>query len=201
MGPRLAASAASKTVLVSWLALALASCGGDADSEASAAGGETETTTGGETAPAPQPELPNGITLYDGVVTGGQPDREALEVAQRAGYRTVVSLRVDDEAGSEGEAELVDDLGMRFVSIPVDGAEGLTRENVQAMHDVLSDPDARPMILHCGSGNRVGALVALRAAWLAGATPAEALELGRQAGLTRLEPTVRTLLEADDSTE
>lgn len=195
-----------RRTLLALLALGLAAplpaCGGAAEDGAGAGAAEAEpatvepqASTGGETTTLAQPELPNGIALYDGVVTGGQPDQEALEIAQRAGYRTVVSLRMDGEPGSEGEAEMVDDLGMRFVNIPVDGAEGLTRENVEALHGVLSDPNTRPMILHCGSGNRVGALVALRATWLAGATPAEALELGRQAGLTGLEPAVRTLLE------
>jgi hypothetical protein len=49
-------------------------------------------------------------------------------------------------------------------------------------------------MVHCASGNRVGALLALRANRLEGASPEDALELGLDAGLTRLEPAVREAL-------
>ena len=48
--------------------------------------------------------------------------------------------------------------------------------------------------MHCGSGNRAGALLALREK-LNGAENGAALEFGREAGLTRLEPVVIERLE------
>ena len=53
-----------------------------------------------------------------------------------------------------------------------------------------------PVLVHCGSGNRVGALFALRAAWLQGVAPAQAVALGRAAGMTALEPAIRGILGA-----
>jgi len=87
------------------------------------------------------------------------------------------------------------DAGLRYVEIPVDHAAGLTEENARRLDELLRDPAARPMIVHCASGNRVGALLALRARLVEGASVDEALELGRKAGLTRLEPVVRERLE------
>jgi hypothetical protein len=49
-------------------------------------------------------------------------------------------------------------------------------------------------LVHCGSSNRVGALLALRAAWLKGATLEAALAAGRSAGLTGLESAVRSAI-------
>jgi hypothetical protein len=49
-------------------------------------------------------------------------------------------------------------------------------------------------LLHCGSGNRVGALLALRESQ-DGADDESALEYGRSAGLTKLEPVVIKRLE------
>jgi hypothetical protein len=49
-------------------------------------------------------------------------------------------------------------------------------------------------VIACASGNRVGALLALREFWLEDAEPEAALALGKAAGLTRLEPSVRLLL-------
>lgn len=137
--------------------------------------------------------LPNGRAPLPGVITGGEPGLEDLQALADAGYHTLISLRTDGEGSAIGAPE-AEEHGMRYASIPVAGAEGLTRENVEALDRILDDPETGPVVLFCGSGNRVGALLALRAAWLDGASPEEALELGRAAGLTRLEPAVRAKL-------
>jgi uncharacterized protein (TIGR01244 family) len=137
--------------------------------------------------------LPNGRAPLPGVATGGEPSQAQLEAIAAHGFRTVVSLRTDAE-GSEIEAPGVEGLGMRYAAIPVAGADGLTRAAAEALDRILDDPEAGPVAIFCGSGNRVGALLALRAAWLEGATPEEALRLGTDAGLTGLEPAVRSEL-------
>jgi len=68
----------------------------------------------------------------------------------------------------------------------------LDRAHAQALHQALAD-DA-PVLVHCGSANRVGALLALVAAWHWSHPPEAALELGRSAGLAALEPAVRARL-------
>jgi hypothetical protein len=77
--------------------------------------------------------------------------------------------------------------------MPVDDAEGLTRENVEELDRHLGEADGVTVIYN---GNRAGALLALRAFWLEGANPAEALDLGRRAGLSGLEPAVSELIAA-----
>src|SRR5690606_38327465 len=51
-----------------------------------------------------------------------------------------------------------------------------------------------PALVHCASGNRVGALAALRAAWLQGADEEAAIAEGRRWGLRSLETEVRSSL-------
>ena len=53
-----------------------------------------------------------------------------------------------------------------------------------------------PVLLHWGSGNRVGAILALRHS-LSGADDEEAFSYGRSAGLTGLEPVVRERFAGD----
>lgn len=140
--------------------------------------------------------LPNGRAPLPRVVTGGQPSPEQLSALAAAGFRTVVNLRAEGEPSPVADpAAAVEELGMRYVHIPVAGVEGLDRGNARALAEVLADETAYPVVIHCASGNRVGALLALEAAWIGGADPEEALELGLDAGLTRLEPRVRELLE------
>jgi uncharacterized protein (TIGR01244 family) len=139
--------------------------------------------------------LPNARVPIAGVLSGGQPTQEQVAAAGAAGCKTVINLRPETEPGFAWEPEAVRAAGMAYVSIPVAGAAGLTRENVARFDAALEEATARgPVILHCSSGNRAGALLALRAAWLEGKDPATALEYGRASGLTGLEPAVTSLL-------
>ena len=135
----------------------------------------------------------NGRMPIDGLLTGGQPTDEQLAALRDAGFATVINLRRPNERGTRGEAEKVAELGMSYLSLPVDGVDGLTEENATALAVALENAE-RPVLLHCGSGNRVGALLAVKAFRLDGASPEEALEIGLAGGVTRLEPAVREIL-------
>lgn len=153
-------------------------------------------TTPGETSTADWSSLlPNARQPMEGVVSGGQPTAEQLAAAAEAGFKTVINLRMPGEKGSDNEAEIVDDLGMTYVHLPIKGAEGMTEENARALDEALAAAE-RPAILHCGSGNRVGGLLALRAHYVRGLEAEEALSVGRESGLTKLEPAVREHLES-----
>ena len=167
-----------------------------------AVGTESPSTATSEATPAPGAPvaeddaygLENGQRVSETLVTGGQPDDATLERAADAGVTTVISLRQPSEPGFEEERAKVEALGMTFVSIPVAGAEGVTPDNARAVDEALSGAEGE-VILHCGSGNRVGALLALRAFHLENRSAEEALALGREAGLTGLEDTVRQHFE------
>ena len=62
-------------------------------------------------------------------------------------------------------------------------------DNPPANEDGDKEDDGE-VLLHCASGNRVGALLALAAVQVDGASPEAALTLGRAAGLKSLEPVV-----------
>ena len=82
--------------------------------------------------------------------------------------------------------------------LPMAGAAGLTEDNAKALQEVLDDDSVYPVVVHCGSGNRVGALFALKAFYFDCHNGEEALEAGKAAGLTRLEPAVREKLGVED---
>ncbi|HKU39244.1 MAG TPA: sulfur transferase domain-containing protein [Polyangiales bacterium] len=139
-------------------------------------------------------ELPHAKQPLAGVTTGGKPSDAQLLQAKQLGYHSVISLLPESEMA--GEAERVRELGMRFVSIPVPDASGLTEANARRLAEAMDAPDAKPLVLHCGTGNRAGALLALRAFYVDGAKASEALELGERAGLTSLRPQVEAQLQA-----
>lgn len=141
--------------------------------------------------------LKNACQPEPGLLTGGQPDRECLEAVCAAGYRTVVNLRPVGEFDAFDEAHVVRELGLEYVHIPVADADGLNAEAVASLDAVLADAQQRPMLIHCGSGNRVGALIAMHASRKRGLDVDEALACGDAAGLTKLRDTVREKLQAD----
>ena len=147
-----------------------------------------------ETAEAPELALPNQGEPIDGVITAGQPTAEQFEQLREAGVRKVISLRTEGEPVPFDETALATKHKLVFQRIPIGGPDDLTKENVQRLDEALSSANGK-VLLHCGSSNRVGALLALRAKWIDGASAEEAMELGKKAGLTALEPAVKQKLE------
>jgi protein tyrosine phosphatase (PTP) superfamily phosphohydrolase (DUF442 family) len=138
-------------------------------------------------------EIPNARQAMPGVTTGGKPSEAHLRQAKELGYRSVISLL--PEADTPGEADVVRSLGMNFVSIPIADASALTEENARRLAAAMDAPGAKPLLLHCGTGNRAGALLALKAFYLEAATPAEALDRGTRAVMTSLRPQVEAKMQ------
>lgn len=145
--------------------------------------------------PANPLSIRNARQPLEGVLTAGQPTREQLKAVAAAGYKTVVNMRPLEEEGAWDETEFVEGLGMKFVHLPIAGRGDINSENAIRLAELLDDPDAKPILIHCASGNRVGALLAIKAAVVDGASADEAMELGLKAGLTSLEQHTRELLE------
>ncbi len=156
-----------------------------------------ESTSGAET-----PELnaalipiPNARITDEALLVGGQPTPEHLKAIAEAGYRTVISLRTEGEPASEGERDAVEALGMRFVSIPVKGADGLTPQNAQALAIELAAIDTAPAVLHCGTGNRAAALLGLKEFLVDGVEADEAIEFAKELRMTSLESALREVIQ------
>ena len=136
----------------------------------------------------------NALTPIDGVLTGGQPTQEQLQDAKELGFKTIINLRGVGEAGTDVEPGIVANLGMAYHHLPINGAAGITFENAEAFGRLMDASDG-PIMVHCASGNRVGALFAIKSYRVDGASAEDALALGYRAGLTGLQGYVRQLLD------
>lgn len=129
-----------------------------------------------------------------GRLVGGQPTSAQLKAAAGDGLKWVVDLRLASEDHGFDEPAVAAEYGLTYVSFPIAGEQDLTRENTEKLYQLLEEAGEAPMLVHCASGNRVGALMALGAVWLQNISVDEALALGRRWGLTRMEPVVIKLL-------
>jgi uncharacterized protein (TIGR01244 family) len=137
-------------------------------------------------------DLPNRHEPLPGITTAGQPSEAALEEVARAGFKSVIDLRGLTEDRGFDESAAVERLGMSYVSLPVEGAGGVTYENAAELDRLLAELP-QPVLLHCASANRAGALLALRAKGN-GADSAAALALGIAGGVTGLKAVVEQKL-------
>jgi len=149
-----------------------------------------QTTAAVQTDPAEL--LRNGKMPFAGVLVGGQPTADQIRTLASLGYGTVVNLRTLEEKDQTDPA-LVESLGMKYVVLPIGDPATLNEQNAVKLAEILNDADA-PVVVHCASGNRVGGLFALKAFYADGKTPEEALAIGRDAGITRIEPLIREKL-------
>lgn len=102
------------------------------------------------------PELTKLHTV-DGIFLGGQPSEKALKEAKDGGVRTIINLRHDQENTTFKEKQAVEELGMTYIHLPWSGADELTDEIFDKSRNALKNAE-KPILLHCKSANRVGAV-------------------------------------------
>ncbi len=192
-------SSRSLAALLLLVALSFGSgCAGQGSADTTADDGDAAPASNAsdtQAAAAPLVEMKNAVKAADHLMVAGQPSREELQAAADAGYTTVVNFRGLDEQGAWDETEFVESLGMRFIHFPITGKDDFSPERVDAFNALLDELGDEPTVLHCASGNRIGNLFALKAAWIDGADADAALEAGRNSGMRR-DGLVRELLGA-----
>ncbi|SEQ78217.1 TIGR01244 family protein [Nitrosomonas sp. Nm51] len=106
------------------------------------------------------------------------------------GFKTVIDMRTANE-GTREEKALVEGAALIYVNIPMTVAN-ISKEHVEAFTEAMNN-SPKPVLVHCGSGNRAGAIWA---SYLIsqGADIEEAVEAGRKAGMRPpMEEKVRAL--------
>jgi uncharacterized protein (TIGR01244 family) len=129
------------------------------------------------------------VKPVDGVTAAGQPDVAALKVFADSGYVAIIDMRgPEEDRGMDDEKGVVEGLGVEYVAFPIVDEDEINFDRARDLDELIQSYDG-PVLLHCASSNRVGALLALRHS-LSGAGDEEALNHGRQGGMTRLEKVV-----------
>jgi uncharacterized protein (TIGR01244 family) len=143
------------------------------------------------------PELSNLRQPQANRIVSGAIDAADMGRLRAAGIKQVINLRTMEESRGFDEAQLAAGLGIEYHSIPIAGVQSLTRENARRLDELLREAGDEPTLVHCASGNRVGALIAVREAWINGKSADAAIAEGRRWGLTSLEQNVRAALEGE----
>lgn len=130
-----------------------------------------------------------------GLLTGGQPTEEQLAQLAKLGVTKVVCLRPATENGTGWEEGKAAALGVQFVRLPITGADDLTPAAAEKLAAELAAAGDKTTLVCCGSSNRVGALLAMKAFYVDKKSKEQALEFGKSAGLTKMLPAVEAKLK------
>ncbi len=91
------------------------------------------------------------------VILAGQPSLDDWDRVVEAGVQTVITLRHPSELKDYDEQETVTGKGMEFIQIPFNSADELTDNVFEQVRAALKTA-RQPILLHCASANRVGAV-------------------------------------------
>ncbi len=138
--------------------------------------------------------LPNVAFPAPHRIASGRLQASDIPALQAAGVREVIDLSVDTETPGFDEAAALREAGITYHNLPIHGASDLDHAHVERFDQLLAEAGNKLALVHCASSNRVGAMIALRAAALHGQSTEAALVEGRRWGLKGLEPAVRELL-------
>ncbi len=125
--------------------------------------------------------LPNGGYPVAEIGTAGQFDQEHVSQLANAGYRTVLDLRGADEPRGFDERGQIGASGMKYINLPIKSP--VADDVFDRAREILNQPDNRPLLIHCGTANRVGAIMLPHLVLDRGESPAEALRIASDIGL------------------
>ncbi len=135
-------------------------------------------------------DVPRILCVDERIATGGQPTDSAFAKLAANGYRSVLNLRTTSEGVDlKHEQEVIEKAGLRYVGIPV-VSSAPKPEQVDEFIKAVKDKDNQPMLIHCGSANRVGAFWMIYRVVEQGWPEDKALEEATKIGLT--SPALKT---------
>ena len=163
--------------LFGWVLILLASWGElSAQQSGNGAGGEKpklQTSSLGQT---------KNVHLFGKTLLCGQPTPEELAQAKARGIAVVITLREPTEIDWD-ERQVVEKLGLKFHQLAFSSPDTLTDAVLDQSLQLLAKSTQQPVLLHCGSANRVGAIWAAHRALNDGLEIEDALEEAKEVGL------------------
>lgn len=125
------------------------------------------------------------IKITEDITSSSQPSKEEIKELPQQGFKSVINLRTSEEEdmpfSPHEEGELVRELGMEFLNIPISSKEGPKPEQVDQFRSEIEHLP-KPVFIHCHRGKRSGALTMIYLALKEGMTGEKALQKAQSMG-------------------
>jgi protein tyrosine/serine phosphatase len=138
----------------------------------------------------PPTDIGNFHKVSNEIYRGARPKKSDLEDLKKSGFKTIVNIENDDESVAR-EKKWAQELGLRFVNIPLSAYETPQNRAVGRILALLSEKDHQPLFLHCKFGrDRTGLVIGLFRvdveSWAPNESYQEMLDLGFRAHFSKL---------------
>lgn len=113
-----------------------------------------------ETTKAPKPlELGTISPLHQShqIYLAGQPEKSDFDLVRQAGVKTILNLRTTNEQRWD-EAAWLKMLELDYINVPFRAPDSLTPDVFDQCRKIMNDKTKHPLVVHCASANRVGAI-------------------------------------------
>jgi len=134
--------------------------------------------------------MQNTVKVSDDVLVGPQPTREELRELVGEGIRTVVNFRTpgeeDQPMSPEEEAEVVRELGLNYLHVPV-SMKSLSTTTVDNLREEFRGMPG-PAFAHCRKGKRAAAMLLMHLATEHGWSGEETIERAESLGFAFDQP-------------
>ncbi len=140
--------------------------------------------------------IKNASKPEPGVLAAGLPTEAQLKGLAQEGYKTVIDLMPPEENRGFDEPKTAQEAGLRYVNVPITVAS-LDQASIDTFLGAMRAAE-KPVVVHCASSNRVGALYY---SWLVlekGMPKDQALEKAQAAGLRHPELTEKVQQLVDE---
>ncbi len=97
------------------------------------------------------------LHTFGDIYLASQPSADDFALARDAGVKTVVNLRHESENTDFDERQLTTDMGFTYINLPFSKPEELTDALFDSARQQFNAAE-KPLMVHCSSANRVGAV-------------------------------------------
>lgn len=125
------------------------------------------------------PAVQNYSRITEQIAISGLIGDGGVSSLAATGFKTIIDMRTANEGTAEEKA-LVERAGMEYVNVPMTVA-GISDEQLAVFTKAIESAE-RPVLIHCGSGNRASAMWAVYQI-SKGADPGVTIEAARKSGL------------------
>ena len=122
-----------------------------------------------------------GMKVNKQITVAGQITPEQLDEAARQGFKSVLNLRAADEEGfMADERQRAEAAGLRYENIPVKKEEISDELTTSVLKEIDELP--KPVLVHCASGMRAGAMAFMHMATREGMSAEKAMSRAQESG-------------------
>lgn len=127
-------------------------------------------------------DIRNFVIMSEKTAGAGQPSNDQYAELASKGYSGIINLRPSSEPQPEGAGKAALAAGLSYTVIPVT-SQSLSIKDAHLLEEALSESGPGSVLIHCRSGNRVGALWGLYRGVTEGLSVSEAVLAGQEAGM------------------